>query len=87
MKYGDEYPKKYDRSSVKLVACAGEVLNPPAWEWLQKTVFEDQNSRHRPYVADRDEWSASRKPIRNLTASDQTWISDNSASGSGRFDR
>ncbi|MGA3405393.1 MAG: acetate--CoA ligase [Candidatus Bathyarchaeia archaeon] len=42
MKYGDEYPKKYDRSSVKLVACAGEVLNPPAWEWLQKTVFEDR---------------------------------------------
>ena len=22
--------------------CAGEVLNPPAWEWLQKTVFEDR---------------------------------------------
>jgi len=42
MKYGDEYPKKYDRSTVKLVACAGEVLNPPAWEWLQKTVFEDR---------------------------------------------
>jgi acetyl-CoA synthetase len=42
MKYGDEYPKKYDLSSVKLVACAGEVLNPPAWEWLQKRVFEDR---------------------------------------------
>ena len=22
--------------------CAGEVLNPPAWEWLQKEVFEDR---------------------------------------------
>ncbi len=42
MKYGDEWPKKYDLSSVKLVACAGEVLNPPAWEWLQKKVFEDR---------------------------------------------
>jgi len=42
MKYGDEYPKKYDLTTVKMVACAGEVLNPPAWEWLQKTVFEDQ---------------------------------------------
>lgn len=42
MKYGDEYPKKYDLSTMKLVACAGEVLNPPAWEWLQKTVFEDR---------------------------------------------
>ncbi len=42
MKYGDEYPKKHDLSSVKLVACAGEVLNPPAWEWLQKKVFADR---------------------------------------------
>jgi acetyl-CoA synthetase len=42
MKYGDEWPKKHDLSSVELVACAGEVLNPPAWEWLQKKVFEDR---------------------------------------------
>jgi len=42
MKYGDELPKKHDLSSIKFVACAGEVLNPPAWEWLQKKVFEDR---------------------------------------------
>jgi len=42
MKYGDEWPTKHDLNSVKLVACAGEVLNPPAWEWLQKKVFEDR---------------------------------------------
>jgi acetyl-CoA synthetase len=42
MKYGDEWPKKYDLSTLKLVVCAGEVLNPPAWEWLQKTVLEDK---------------------------------------------
>jgi acetyl-CoA synthetase len=42
MKYGDEWPKKHDLSSVKLVVCAGEVLNPPAWEWLQKKVFQDK---------------------------------------------
>lgn len=42
MKYGDEWPKKHDLGSVKLVACAGEVLNPPAWEWLQKRVLEDR---------------------------------------------
>jgi len=42
MKYGDEWPKKHDLNSVKLVACAGEVLNPPAWEWLQKKVFGDR---------------------------------------------
>ncbi|MGQ9530722.1 MAG: acetate--CoA ligase [Candidatus Bathycorpusculaceae bacterium] len=42
MKYGDHWPKKHNLSSVKLVVCAGEVLNPPAWEWLQKKVFEDK---------------------------------------------
>jgi acetyl-CoA synthetase len=42
MKYGDEYPKKHNLSSVQFVACAGEVLNPPAWEWLQKRVFDDR---------------------------------------------
>jgi len=42
MKYGDEFPEKHDLSSVKFVACAGEVLNPSAWEWLQKKVFQDR---------------------------------------------
>ncbi len=42
MKYGEDYPKKHDLSSLKLVACAGEVLNPPAWEWLQKKVLADR---------------------------------------------
>ncbi len=42
MKYGDKWPRKHDLSSVRLVVCAGEVLNPPAYEWLQKTVFEDR---------------------------------------------
>jgi acetyl-CoA synthetase len=42
MKYGEEYPNKYDLSALKLVVCAGEVLNPPAWEWLQKKVLHDR---------------------------------------------
>jgi acetyl-CoA synthetase len=42
MKHGEEYPRKHDLSSVKMVACAGEVLNPPVWQWLQKKVFEDR---------------------------------------------
>lgn len=42
MKYGDEYPEKHDLTSINLVVCAGEVLNPPAWEWMQKTVLKDQ---------------------------------------------
>ena len=42
MKYGDEYPKKHDLGALRLVVCAGEVLNPPAWEWLQKKVLQDR---------------------------------------------
>jgi len=42
MKYGETWPKKHDLNSLRLVVCAGEVLNPPAWEWLQKKVFEDR---------------------------------------------
>lgn len=42
MQHGDEWPRKHNLRSVKLVVSAGEVLNPPAWEWLQKKVFEDR---------------------------------------------
>ena len=39
MKYGDDYPKRHNLESLNLVVCAGEVLNPPAWEWLNKKVL------------------------------------------------
>lgn len=42
MKLGIEEARKHDISSVERVFCAGEVLNPAAWEWLQKGVFEDR---------------------------------------------
>ncbi|MHB8126668.1 MAG: acetate--CoA ligase [Desulfitobacteriaceae bacterium] len=42
MSYGIEHPRNNDISSVKRVFSAGETLNPPAWEWLQKEVFEDR---------------------------------------------
>ena len=42
MKYGDEAPRMFDHSSLDRIFCAGEVLNAPAWEWLQKTVLEDR---------------------------------------------
>jgi acetyl-CoA synthetase len=42
MKFGNDYPMKRDLSSLQLVVCAGEVLNPPAWEWLQETVLKDR---------------------------------------------
>ncbi len=42
MKFGEEPSRKYDHSSLERVFCAGEVLNAPAWEWLQKKVLRDR---------------------------------------------
>jgi acetyl-CoA synthetase len=39
MRLGIEEARKHDLSSVERVFCAGEVLNPAAWEWMQKEVF------------------------------------------------
>ncbi|MEP6681560.1 MAG: acetate--CoA ligase [Chloroflexota bacterium] len=39
MRYGDEGPARHDLSRVERVVSAGEVLNPPAWEWLTN-VFD-----------------------------------------------
>ena len=42
MRYGDEPLTGIDHSRLERVFCAGEVLNPPAWEWLQNKVFGDR---------------------------------------------
>ncbi len=39
MKYGTEVSRSFDLTRVERVFCAGEVLNPPAWEWMQQEVF------------------------------------------------
>ena len=41
MRYGGGRPSA-DLSALTRVVCAGEVLNPPAWEWLQKEVLGDR---------------------------------------------
>ena len=42
MRYGEEPSRDHDLSSLERLFSAGEVLNPPAWEWLQKKVFQDR---------------------------------------------
>ncbi len=42
MRLGLDQAKKHDLSTVKRIFCAGEVLNPPAWQWLQEQVFENR---------------------------------------------
>ncbi len=42
MRYGTGPARDFDLGSLERVVCAGEVLNAPAWEWLQKEVLEDR---------------------------------------------
>jgi acetyl-CoA synthetase len=42
MRYGEEPARDYRLASLERVFCAGEPLNAPAWEWLQKKVFGDR---------------------------------------------
>jgi acetyl-CoA synthetase len=39
MKYGDEPLQSVDHARLERVVCAGEVLNAPAWAWLQNRIF------------------------------------------------
>ncbi len=39
MRYGEAPAHRHDLSRLERVFCAGEVLNAPAWEWLQEKVF------------------------------------------------
>ena len=40
MRYGDGPLGSVDHSRVERIFCAGEVLNPPAWDWLQNTILK-----------------------------------------------
>jgi acetyl-CoA synthetase len=42
MAYGDEPLKSIDHSRLERVVCAGEVLNAPAWDWLQNTILQNR---------------------------------------------
>jgi len=38
MRYGEEWPKKYDLSSLRLLGTVGEPINPEAWIWYYKHI-------------------------------------------------
>jgi acetyl-CoA synthetase len=38
MKWGDEYPNKYNLSSLRLLGSVGEPINPEAWMWYREVV-------------------------------------------------
>jgi acetyl-CoA synthetase len=48
MSHGGEVPSKYDLSKLRLIACAGEPLNPEAHRWAQKYLVSQADG----YVVD-----------------------------------
>jgi acetyl-CoA synthetase len=38
MKWGNEWPKKHDLSSLRLLGTVGEPINPEAWIWYHETI-------------------------------------------------
>ena len=38
MRYGEEYPQKYDLKSLRFLTCAGEPLNPEALKWTYEHI-------------------------------------------------
>ena len=38
MRWGDEYPKSHDLSSLRLLGSVGEPINPEAWMWYHRTI-------------------------------------------------
>ena len=49
MKWGDEFPKSHDLSSLRLLGSVGEPINPEAWMWYREVI----GSNHCPIV---DTW-------------------------------
>ncbi|MFB3766503.1 MAG: acetate--CoA ligase [Methanotrichaceae archaeon] len=42
MRAGDEWPKKYDLRSLRLLGTVGEPINPEAWIWYRKNIGRDE---------------------------------------------
>ena len=42
MRYGDEPLSHVDHSRLERIVCAGEVLNAPAWDWLQNRILRNR---------------------------------------------
>jgi acetyl-CoA synthetase len=42
MRFGDDWPKQYDLSSLRLLGSVGEPINPEAWRWYHTVVGNEQ---------------------------------------------
>lgn len=44
MRSGEEWPAKYDLSSLRIIGSVGEPINPEAWEWYYKNIGRERCS-------------------------------------------
>ncbi len=42
MRFGEEWPAKYDLSSLRILGSVGEPINPEAWEWYYKNIGREK---------------------------------------------
>ncbi|MEX0935811.1 MAG: acetate--CoA ligase, partial [Gemmatimonadota bacterium] len=42
MKWGDEWPKRYDLSKLRVLGSVGEPINPEAWIWYHNVIGEER---------------------------------------------
>lgn len=42
MRLGEEFPNKYDLSSLKILGSVGEPINPEAWLWYHKVIGKEK---------------------------------------------
>ena len=41
IKAGDEFPNKYDLSSLRILGTVGEPINPEAWQWYHRVIGKE----------------------------------------------
>ena len=42
MRYGEDWPKKFDLSTLRILGSVGEPINPEAWEWFHRVTGDDK---------------------------------------------
>jgi acetyl-CoA synthetase len=42
MRYGEDWPKKYDLSTLRILGSVGEPINPEAWQWFHRATGENK---------------------------------------------
>ena len=42
MRFGDQWPKRYDLSSLRLLGSVGEPINPEAWKWYYEVIGDSK---------------------------------------------